>query len=105
MMRWPRSLFGRSVLLLVLLLVASQVLWLAIFRSMVQVPRLERLATYMLDQEALLQQALGAAPPAERAALLHSLAARQGTRLLVVNPAANTCRQKSAGGRTPAFQC
>ena len=107
MMRWPRSLFGRSVLLLVLLLVASQVLWLAIFRSMVQVPRLERLATYMLDQEALLQQALGAAPPAERAALLHALAGRQGTRLvaanLAANPAANTMTAEIGRGTNARF--
>ena len=61
-MRWsrcfPRSLFGRNVLLLVALLIASQIAWLTLFRVMVQVPRLERLASYVLEYDALLQLAL-----------------------------------------------
>ena len=52
-MSWPRSLFGRNVLLFVTLLVASQLAWLTLFRVMVQTPRLERLANYVLEHETL----------------------------------------------------
>ena len=84
-MRWsrcfPRSLFGRNVLLLVALLIASQIAWLTLFRVMVQVPRLERLASYVLEYDALLQLALKRIPAAERPLALAEMAAREGTRL------------------------
>lgn len=84
-MRWPRflprTLFGRNVLLLVTLLVVSQIAWLTLFRVMVQVPRLERLAGYVLEQEALLQLALKRIPAAERQAMLAELDNRQEPRL------------------------
>ena len=81
-MRWPRTLFGRNVLLLVALLATCQIAWLTLFRVMVQVPRLERLASYVLDQEALLQLALTRIPAIERQQALTELASRRGTRLL-----------------------
>lgn len=80
--RWPRSLFGRNVLLLVALLIASQIAWLTLFRVMVQVPRLERLASYVLEQDALLQLALKRIPAGERQEMLAEMAARRETRLL-----------------------
>ena len=90
-MRWsrnfPRTLFGRNVLLLVALLVASQIAWLTLFRVMVQVPRLERLASYVLEQDALLQLALKRIPAGERQELLGEMAARQETRLLPADAA------------------
>lgn len=75
-MAWPRSLFGRSILLFVALLVVCQIAWLTLFRVMVQTPRLERLASYILEHEALLQWSLERVPPAERAHALAELAAR-----------------------------
>ena len=85
-MRWsrffPRTLFGRNVLLLVALLIACQIAWLTLFRVMVQVPRLERLSSYVLEQDALLQLALKRIPATERQAVLAEMATRQETRLL-----------------------
>ena len=81
-MRWPKTLFGRNVLLLVALLIASQIAWLTLFRVMVQVPRLERLASYVLEQDALLQLALKRIPAPERQAMLADMAERRETRLL-----------------------
>ena len=86
-MRWPRSLFGRNVLLLVALLIASQVAWLTLFRVMVQTPRLERLASYVLEQEALLHWAMVRIPALERPQALATLEARRLTRLLPADDA------------------
>lgn len=89
-MRWPRSLFGRNILLLVALLVASQTAWLTLFRVMVQVPRLERLASYVLEQDALLQLALARIPADERQPMLTEVAKRSETRLLPAEDAPAT---------------
>ena len=86
-MRWPRSLFGRNVLLLVTLLIVSQIAWLTMFRVMVQVPRLERLASYVLEQDALLQTMLTRIPADKRRQALAEIALRRETRLLPADEA------------------
>lgn len=86
-MPWPRSLFGRNVLLLVSLLIVSQIAWLTLFRVMVQVPRLERLASYVLEQDRLLQITLKRTPPSERQEVLADISAQGETRLLPASEA------------------
>ena len=81
-MKWPRSLFGRNLLLLIALLVFSQIAWLVVFRLMVQTPRLERLATYMLEQNDLLCFSLNQLPAGERSQLLTTFSTTYPDRLI-----------------------
>jgi two-component system osmolarity sensor histidine kinase EnvZ len=81
-MKWPRTLFGRNLLLLVALLVSSQIAWTIAFRLLVQTPRLERLATYMLEQNDLLRFSLEQLPADDRTRVLETLTATRPERLI-----------------------
>lgn len=86
-MNWPRTLFGRNLLLLIALLLFSQMAWLVVFRLMVQTPRLERLAAYMIEQNDLLRFSLSELPASERARVLNTFSATYPERLIADNQA------------------
>src|SRR5689334_363338 len=69
----PRSLFGRNVLLLILLLAFGQLLTLAAFTIAVQRPRLTEMATNIAAQVRALGVALVALPPDARAQYIETL--------------------------------
>ncbi len=86
-MNWPRTLFGRNLLLLIALLLFSQMAWLVVFRLMVQTPRLERLAAYMIEQNDLLRFSLSELPASERTRMLNTFSATYPERLIADNRA------------------
>lgn len=86
MMRWPRTLFGRNLLLLSALLVVTQCALLAGFRFFAQAPRLERLAGYVVEQEISLREAFAVLPPELRAGAIARFCVSHPERLI---PAGN----------------
>lgn len=95
-MKWPRTLFGRNLLLLVALLVSSQIAWTVAFRLLVQTPRLERLATYMLEQNDLLRFSLEQLPAGERTRLLQTLSTTRPERLVAASAAGDWLREPAS---------
>lgn len=95
-MKWPRTLFGRNLLLLIALLISSQVAWLFVFRLMVQTPRVERLASYVLEQNELLQFSLSQLPAGERGQMLETLVATYPERFIPDAKAPASFRQPNA---------
>jgi len=95
-MKWPRTLFGRNLLLLIVLLILSQVAWLFIFRLMVQSPRIERLASYVLEQNDLLQFSLSQLPAGERGQMLETLVATHPERFIADARAPASFRQPNS---------
>jgi len=85
-MRWPRTLFARNLLLLIVLLVVTQFVSLLGFRFFVQAPRLERLAGYVVEQEISLREVFAVLPPEQRAGAITRFSAAHPERLV---PAAN----------------
>lgn len=81
MMHWPRTLFGRNLLLLIGILIASQATWLIAYRLFVQGPRLDRMAGYVREQEETLRLALQTIPPARRQHMLDTLVQTHPERL------------------------
>jgi two-component system osmolarity sensor histidine kinase EnvZ len=81
-MRWPRTLFARNLLLLIVLLVVTQLVSLLGFRFFVQVPRLERLAGYVVEQEISLREVFAVLPPEQRASAITRFCAVHPERLI-----------------------
>jgi two-component system osmolarity sensor histidine kinase EnvZ len=81
-MRWPRTLFARNLLLLIVLLVVTQLVSLLGFRFFVQVPRLERLAGYVVEQEISLREVFAVLPPEQRASAIPRFCAAHPERLI-----------------------
>ena len=81
-MMWPRTLFGRNLLLIVALIVASEIAWLGIFRVLVQKPRLQRTAVTMREYAEALGSALALLPPGRHADYIAALNAGTEPRLL-----------------------
>jgi two-component system osmolarity sensor histidine kinase EnvZ len=77
----PRSLLWRTVLVLVLLLVVSQLLLFQLFRVSDRGPRAQQLAEQITSVVNLTRAALSSAQPAERLALLEALSQREGIRV------------------------
>ncbi|NRO98976.1 two-component sensor histidine kinase [Paraburkholderia sp. NMBU_R16] len=66
MRRWPRTLFGGNVLLLIALIVASQASTVAIFLILVQYPRLEDAASVEVSQIVLIERMVAMLPALQR---------------------------------------
>lgn len=77
----PRSLLWRTVLVLAVLLVVSQVVLFQLFRVSDRGPRARQLAEQIASVVNLSRAALSAAQPAERFALLEALSQREGIRV------------------------
>jgi two-component system, OmpR family, osmolarity sensor histidine kinase EnvZ len=77
MMRWPSSLLGRNVLVLVASLLIFQLLFLAVLLRFVLLPQSERIATVVADSIAAMSTAMDALPPECRAALIADLDATE----------------------------
>ncbi|WP_246793078.1 ATP-binding protein [Burkholderia perseverans] len=65
-MPWPRSLLGRNLLLLVLVVIASELSTFTIFFTLVQNPRLDEAASLVASQTRLVGQLLNSLPPEAR---------------------------------------
>ncbi|PCE22198.1 two-component sensor histidine kinase [Paraburkholderia acidicola] len=70
---WPRSLFGRSMLLLFALIVASELCTIAIYVLFVQRPRIDDAAAVEAAQIVLIERLLVALPPGQRHKVLADL--------------------------------
>ena len=77
----PRSLLWRTVLVLALLLVVSQIVLFQLFRVSDRGPRARQLAEQIASVVNLSRAALVSAQPAERLALLEALSQREGIRV------------------------
>lgn len=84
----PRSLLWRTVLVLALLLVVSQVVLFQLFRASDRGPRARHLAEQIAGVVNLSRTALAAAQPAERGTLLEALSQREGIRVHATAPPA-----------------
>jgi two-component system osmolarity sensor histidine kinase EnvZ len=73
---WPRTLFGRNLLLIVSLILVAQLATGLILRQGVLVPRLLAAADATVQNVEALAHALAALPPAERAAFVERFNAR-----------------------------
>jgi two-component system osmolarity sensor histidine kinase EnvZ len=83
----PRSLLWRTVLVLALLLVGSQVALFQLFRVSDRGPRARQLAEHIASVVNLSRTALASAQPSERLALLEALSQREGIRVHTHPPA------------------
>lgn len=87
-MNWPRTLFGRNLLLIVVLLLVCEVAWLGIFRLFVQKPRLERIAGYVGAYIAALDAGLQRLPADRKADYIAAINGTGAPRLLRARAAA-----------------
>lgn len=78
---WPRTLFWRTFLLIILLLAASLAGWYQIYRQYVMAPRTRQLAQLVVSVVNLTRSALIAADATQRIALLGELNTLEGIRL------------------------
>ncbi|MBH2042281.1 MAG: HAMP domain-containing protein [Comamonadaceae bacterium] len=67
---WPRSLFGRSLLLMAALIVLGQLMAAVLVRQMIFQPRVAQVADGVARNVAALQAGLQALPPAQRVAFV-----------------------------------
>lgn len=77
----PRSLLGRTVLLLAFLLIVSQIAWFQMLRFFEREPRARQLATQVSSTVNLTRAALLTAEPSKRRELLLDLSEREGIRV------------------------
>lgn len=82
----PRSLLGRTVLLLALLLIVSQIAWFQMLRFFEREPRARQLATQVSSTVNLTRAALLTAEPSKRRELLLDLSEREGIRVYTELP-------------------
>lgn len=75
---WPRSLLWRTVVLLAVLLLVSQLAAVAVLQLSLAQPRLERVVEQVASLVNVTRAALDSADPARRRALLAELSAREG---------------------------
>jgi len=83
---WPRSLLGRSVLLIALLLVIANVAWLQIFRYTEREPRARQTAQQIVSVVNLTRAALITAQASKRYDLLAELSRSEGIQVYVADP-------------------
>jgi two-component system osmolarity sensor histidine kinase EnvZ len=82
----PRSLLWRTVLVLALLLLLSQVALFTLFRVTDREPRAQQLAAQVASVVNLTRAALMSAQPSKRQALLEELSRREGIRVQLAAP-------------------
>lgn len=97
-----RSLFARSLRIIVVLIVAGQLANLLVFRELVQRPRLERLADYVRANVVAVDLALQRLSPAQQADYLDALK-HSGSGPLVLSGADVPPRFSAPPGRAPAL--
>ena len=83
---WPQSLLARTVWLLALLLIVSQIAWLVLFGLYEREPRARQIAHRAVAIVNLTRAALLAAHPDRRRALLLELSQREGVHVLPLAP-------------------
>lgn len=83
---WPHSLLARTVWLLVLLLIVSQIAWLVLFSLYEREPRARQIAYRAVAIVNLTRAALLAADPDKRRLLLQELSQREGVHVLPLVP-------------------
>ena len=83
---WPQSLLARTVWLLALLLIGSQIAWLVLFGLYEREPRARQIAHRAVAIVNLTRAALLAAHPDRRAVLLQELSQREGVHVLPLAP-------------------
>ena len=83
---WPQSLLARTVWLLALLLIVSQIAWLVLFGLYEREPRARQIAHRAVAIVNLTRAALLAAHPDRRAVLLQELSQREGVHVLPLAP-------------------
>lgn len=83
---WPQSLLARTVWLLALLLIVSQIAWLVLFGLYEREPRARQIAHRAVAIVNLTRAALLAAHPDRRRALLMELSQREGVHVLPLAP-------------------
>lgn len=81
------SLFWRTFLLIVLLIVASVLAWLQSFRAFEREPRAQQIASQVISIVNVTRSALLYSDPRARAALLAELADNEGIRIVPLEPA------------------
>lgn len=69
----PSTLFGRNLLLLVVLIVASQIVSTVIFRQLVIKPRIDQLAAFSASNLEAVRAALESLPPSDRQRFIDSM--------------------------------
>lgn len=86
-LRWPRTLFGRHLALMVCLVVLSQIASAVVWYAQVQRPRVERVAAAIRWHADTLQMLLPQVPATERAAAVSRLSAQiSGVRVQTTPP-------------------
>lgn len=90
---WPQSLLWRTVLLLALLMVATQLVWFGIARYLEREPRARQLAQQAVGIVQLTRTALLAVPPENRRFFLLELDRQQGIRVYPAFPGEAAGRQ------------
>ena len=83
---WPQSLLARTVWLLALLLILSQIAWLVLFSLYEREPRARQIAHRAAAIVNLTRAALLAAHPDKRRILLQELSQREGVQVLPLAP-------------------
>ncbi len=94
---WPRTLFGRNALLIVLLIVAGQIGGAMVLRQLVLKPRLAQAADSVARNLLAIHAGLRALPPAQRAAFV----AHFNQHALRDRPAPGSLREGAASLLTP----
>ena len=79
---WPRSLLGRTALIIAAALILSQVVAFQLFRLYLQGPRNDQLATLATSHMRTLAAALQVLPEAEREDFLDQIEETQGVRVI-----------------------
>lgn len=82
----PRSLLGRTFLLLAALVLITTIAWLSLFRYLEAEPRARETAQLATSAVNLIRAAIFAAAPEKRVGLLNELSTREGIRLLPSEP-------------------
>lgn len=95
MTMWPRSFFGRNLLLIIGMFFVGQVVSWALFVALVQRPRIERFAPVISAQLATLRLALQDRDAATRQRLLDTLQRQSGNALRITSQAPGEVTQPS----------
>ena len=90
---WPRSLFGRNAVLLVALLVAAQIVGLALVREMIVKPRYQLFSESMAHTVSAVRAGLMALAPAQRGAFVEQFNQRAVAKPPPVPERSRTARQ------------
>ena len=83
----PRSLLWRTVLLIALVIIFSQIAWLALARQAEREPRAQQIARHAAGLVTFTRTSLLSVPPENRRFFLRELHEREGIRVYPTNPA------------------